>query len=519
MSLTVYPAAFDQFPERVDGPGQWIMAEHVNFIQDAVTSIEQILGTNPQGSYSTVSARIAAAGGGGEGTRLVRESFSVAHSNSEVALTLHYTPLAIESFTAFMNNLYVQETFFQLLVGNSSGYMSFDTVTGNILLVPNYNGVNEINQILQIEPSGKISALCGNGTTGFSGDGGLAINAQFNNLQCVKAYPTAIFVLDAGNNRIRKIDRSTGIVTTVAGNGSNGTTGDGGQATSASINPGDLAWDPARNFLYMGSYTNMRKVDLNTGVIDRFAGIYNSSGYSGDGGQALSATFTFCNSIAIDSHGNVYFSDLSSAVIRKITQTTNIITKYAGGNGQGYNGDGVAVNVEINTAFALTFSSGDVLYFVDEGNDIIRKIDPGTGHIITITGTPLQSAANGYGPWPMPITTPQTVAGIAFDETNNKIYVNENNTGFGIFDLTAGTWDIFAKGATMSISTNKKTSQWPVLPDATEYANVKDALQKYSLQNGVFYPGAGKVVNAFSKIAPFYSIDTYHVSYLTNDAP
>jgi gliding motility-associated-like protein len=174
------------------------------------------------------------------------------------------------------------------------------------------------NTVRKITPAGIITTIAGNGTYGFSGDGGPATAAQL-------AFPTQVavdnlgnvYIPDAHNQRIRKVDQN-GIITTIAGNGTVGYSGDGGQATAAQLNiPRSAVVDNAGN-VYFNSYSHViRKIDP-SGIITTFAGTGNS-GYSGDGGPAIDADLNFGEStLSIDAAGNIYMIDQHRAYIRKI---------------------------------------------------------------------------------------------------------------------------------------------------------------------------------------------------------
>ena len=175
------------------------------------------------------------------------------------------------------------------------------------------------NVIRKVNSSGIITTVAGNGTYGFSGDGGLATAAQM-------AYPSKvavdnngnIYIPDAQNQRIRRVDAVTGIITTVVGTGVLGYTGDGGPATAAEVYfPGAVVLDNAGNF-YFGDYNMViRKVDP-SGIITTYAG-NGTAGYTGDGGPALNAEINLTEGrINTDNNGNIYFMNYYSCVIREV---------------------------------------------------------------------------------------------------------------------------------------------------------------------------------------------------------
>ena len=189
--------------------------------------------------------------------------------------------------------------------------------------------VRDGNRIRRIDAaSGIISTVAGAVTSGFAGDGGPASGARFNSPTHIAFDRSGnLYISDQGNNRVRRIDAATGIITTFAGNGTgNGALGDGGPATNASIWQSDeLAFDPAGNLLIGDVYhSSIRKVDRNTGVITTIAG-NGSYNPGGDGGPALSAGLGFRFVFAVDPAGNIYIT--SSYEFRRIDAQTGIIDK------------------------------------------------------------------------------------------------------------------------------------------------------------------------------------------------
>jgi hypothetical protein len=170
--------------------------------------------------------------------------------------------------------------------------------------------------IKKIDTNGIITTIAGNGTSGCTGDGGDALSATFKTPTqlFLDENTNFLFVADRFNNAIRKIDLNTRIITTIVGNGTNGSSGDGGQATSALLsNPTGVVLDALGN-IYIGEFRKVRKVDL-SGIITTIAGTGNG-GYSGDGGDPLSATFGQVYNIILDTTGNILIADLANKNIR-----------------------------------------------------------------------------------------------------------------------------------------------------------------------------------------------------------
>ena len=174
--------------------------------------------------------------------------------------------------------------------------------------------------------TGIITTVAGNGTAGYSGDSGLAVSASLNMPDGVTVDGAGnLYISDNGNNVIRKVMASTGIITTIVGNGTAGYSGDGGPATSAKLNDPSLgvALDAAGNIYISDDGNNViRKVTVSTGKISTIAGT-GTAGYSGDGGPATAAKLNGPESVTIDHDGNIYIAD-GSSVIRKITESGSV---------------------------------------------------------------------------------------------------------------------------------------------------------------------------------------------------
>jgi sugar lactone lactonase YvrE len=227
--------------------------------------------------------------------------------------------------------------------------------------------------------TGKISTIAGIGSAGFSGDGGLATGAAVANTWAV-AVDTAgnVYISDNGNSRIRKITASTGFISTIAGGGSSLL--DGVPATTADIGPTGVAVDLSGNIYISETGTNtIRKVDAITGLINTIAG-NGTSGFSGDGGAATSAQLNYPWGIMIDASGDIYFSDEGNQRVRKITASSGEINTIAGNGVYGYSGDGgAATGAQISTPNGLCLDPSGNLYFGDVNNNRVRKVALATG--------------------------------------------------------------------------------------------------------------------------------------------
>lgn len=277
---------------------------------------------------------------------------------------------------------------------------------------------------------GKISTIAGNGTQGFSGDGGLATSAQFNEPRGIAVDKDGnIYICDFWNNRVRKVDAATGIITTIAGTGEQNHTGDGGLAVNATLyHPDDIALDEDGN-LYIADLNNscIRKVSKSTGIITTIAGTPRVSGDSGDGALATAALLASPYSVAVDKEKNVYVASWSVNKIRKIDHTTGIITTIAGNGTLGNSGDGgPATQASLYGPQAVDVDPEGNIYISEAVNEYqnskVRKINKVTGLISSIAG----NGSYGYSGDGGPATQAQLKSPFhyAFD-ANNNIYLSE----------------------------------------------------------------------------------------------
>ncbi len=272
---------------------------------------------------------------------------------------------------------------------------------GNLYMADEKN-----NRVRKIDSNGVITTFAGTGTAGFSGDGGLATQAQLNAPTGVCTDTSGnVFINDISNFRVRKVSPG-GVISTVAGNGQGssvigttyGTLGDGGQATNASFSIViRCATDHSGNLFVVDQGAHcVRKINLQ-GIISTFAGhcvaAAASNGYSGDGGPATSAVFNNPTAVSFDPSGNLYITDQANHRIRKVDATTNIITTVFGNGTQGSGGDGgLGTSASIAFPGSTVFDAAGVMYVADTVGHKIRKMDT-NGIVSTIAG----NGAAGYG--------------------------------------------------------------------------------------------------------------------------
>jgi sugar lactone lactonase YvrE len=245
------------------------------------------------------------------------------------------------------------------------------------------------NRIRKIDATtGLLSTIAGTGTDGFSGDGGLATSAMLSGPSgiCIDKDGN-IFISD--NNRVRKIDGVTKKISTVAGTGSYGYSGDGGPAISALLYyPSRLAADKNGNIYFSDNYSHrIRKIEKSTGILTTVAGKQQSKGFSGDGGLATEAQLNYPLGVSVDNAGNLYIADTQNSRIRKVDAVTGLISSIAGNGSSTATTDGIlATTSSLNQPEGVTVDGNGRVYFVDTDNDKVKVIKP-KGALITFTNT------------------------------------------------------------------------------------------------------------------------------------
>lgn len=285
---------------------------------------------------------------------------------------------------------------------------------GNLYLADSSN-----NRVRRVDAAtGLISTVAGNGSPGMVGDGGLAVNAMISNPAGLALDGAGnLYIADSGNNAIRRVDAVTGLITTIAGTlGQQGSTGDGGAATAAKLTfPYGIAFDAARD-LYIADTGNnrVRRVDATTGVITTVAGS-GVVGYDGDAKPATAAALNSPWNVVVGADGSFYIADLTNNRIRRV-DTAGLISTVAGTAQRGFSGDGgPATSAMLNNPASMVLDVAGNLFIADSGNNRVRKVSVATGVISTISGTDSESmdgdggkadAASLYGPYSLFIDGP-----------------------------------------------------------------------------------------------------------------
>jgi uncharacterized protein (TIGR03437 family) len=262
--------------------------------------------------------------------------------------------------------------------------------SGNLYIADLYN-----DRIRKVDVNGVVTTFAGRFGGTFSGDGGPATEAGMFDVAGVAVDAAGnVFIADMDNYRIRKVD-TTGKISTVAGNGTYGFTGDNVQATQTALaSPAAVAVDTAGNF-YIGDIFNHRVRKVNPqGMITTFAGT-GTAGNNGDGGLATQARIDIPEGLAFDRAGNLYIADSASNVVRKVDGSGKIST-FAGTGQGGFTGDnGQARQARLSSPRGVVADSTANIYIADAGNDRIRRVDS-NGVIMTIAGNG-QTGFNGDG--------------------------------------------------------------------------------------------------------------------------
>ena len=292
--------------------------------------------------------------------------------------------------------------------------------------------------------TGVITTVAGSGSEGYGGDNGQATAASLNEPYGVSVDTSGhLFITDTINARIREVNLSTGVITTVAGDGFSGSYGDGGQATVAQIGFPESAAVDANGHLFIADARNnrVRQVNLSTGVISTFAG----SAYSGNNGPATAAALSEPEAIAVDAAGDIFIADSANYRVREVNAATGVITTVAGDGTQGYSGDnGQATAAELNFSMALAVDNSGHLFIADSDNQRIREVNLSTGVITTVAGNGMAgyngdgsqaTAAEIYDPNGLTVDN----NGDLFIGDTGNARIREVNLSTGVITTIAGT--------------------------------------------------------------------------------
>jgi hypothetical protein len=269
---------------------------------------------------------------------------------------------------------------------------------GDLFIADTYNNVvREVNAL-----SGVITTVAGNGTAGYSGDTGPATAAELDNPTDValNAAGNLLFIADPGNSVVREVNLSSGVISTVAGDGTQGYNGNGdGQATTVELSGASAVAVDTSGDLFIADTDNsvVREVNLSGGTITTVAGngVY---GYSGDNGPATAAELGYPEDVALDAAGDLFIADSGSNVVREVSAGGTIST-VAGNGTAGYSGDnGPAVAAELSNPEGVKVNAAGDLFIADVGNNVVREVDLHTGFITTLAGNGTAGYSGDGGP-------------------------------------------------------------------------------------------------------------------------
>ncbi len=325
-----------------------------------------------------------------------------------------------------------------------------------------------------------ITTVAGNGTVG---DGGPATSALLFTSGIAQDNSGNVFISDPVNRRVRRVEGTTGVISTAAGRDVESTpppSGNGGLATAAQLSePGGVALDSSGNLFIEDGFFSVRKVDSSTGIISLFAGT-GASGFSGDGGPATSAMLGQARGLSTDSAGNLFIADNLNNVVRRVDASTHIITTVAGNTSvlsggrpvAGYSGDGgPATSAQLSRPFGIFVDAAGNLFIDDGGNSVVRRVDAKTQIISTVAGNYALRGGFSGDNGPATAAALNGQGGVALDAYGN-LYIADNgnyrvrevNAVTGIITTLAGN-GIFTFAGDGGPAAN--ASLWPYLTGLT----------------------------------------------------
>ena len=318
---------------------------------------------------------------------------------------------------------------------------------GNLYIADSHN-----HRIRRVDASGIITTIAGTGVGGFSGNNGPAVDAQLD-LPTSVALDGAgnLYIADSYNSCIRRVDAATGIITTVVGTGAVGSDGDNGPAVDAQLDlPTGMAVDGAGNLYIADTFNDrIRQVDAR-GIITTVAGT-GKAGLGGNGGPALQVPLFNPASVAVDGAGNLYIADSNNHCVRRVDAATGIMTAFAGtcGRDGNYGGDGrPAVKAKLNWPNGVAVDGAGNLYIADTWNHRIRRVDADTGIITTSAGFGVKY----YGRHGVPAveTYLHTPRGLAVDDAGNLYIADTGSHRIRRVDADTGIITTVAGGTDVS---------------------------------------------------------------------
>ncbi len=349
--------------------------------------------------------------------------------------------------------------------------------------------------------NGIIITAIGNGTAGYSGDGGQATAAELDGTSKI-TFDTSGNMYIVDNSLIRKVILSTGVINTVAGGYYSHNYGDGGPATDARIGFSGVAVDDSGNiYIADGKDNTIRKVTASNGIITTIAGIPGYNGYSGDGGPATAAELYGPIGIALDKSGYIYVADAQNVVIRKIDLSTGIISTVAGNHNGGYSGDGgSATSAELRNPLDVCLDAQGNFYISDDGNSVVRMVNGTTGIITTVAGI----GSGGYSGDGGLATLAElnSPTGVHIDPLGNLYITDDGNANVRkVSSITTAVNKVMSESSDVSVYPNPTNGLFTI---SLSHANIFSARQTIIVYNvlgqpilteTIHYPQNDKVIN------------------------
>lgn len=249
-------------------------------------------------------------------------------------------------------------------------------------------------------PEGRVEVVLGTGTNGWTGDGGPAIKAQCGEPFGLAIGPDgALYVCEESTHVVRRVDLKTGLVSTVAGNGTKGYSGDGGSALKAQLNePYEISFDSQDNLYFVERLNHLvRKVDAKTGIISTVAGT-GTAGFSGDGGKGTEAQMNQPHSLVIDAQDQMFVCDIKNHRVRQIDLKTGMISTWLGTGKRAKVNSGVALeNLPLNGPRALCFRDEQHFFLALREGNAVYRIDREQNQLIHLAGVGGRPGRKGDG--------------------------------------------------------------------------------------------------------------------------